>query len=112
MRPGGESDPVYIRHMLECIERVESYTAEGSNAFRNSTLIQDAVVRNLQIMAESSQRLSDTTKSQVNDIPWRAIAGFRNMVVHGYMGLDLELIWTVVDQDLPPLKAALQRLAV
>lgn len=112
MKPSEDADRVYVRHMLECIERVQSYTIGGHEAFRSSQLIQDAVVRNLQIMAESSQRLSDATKSHLAEIPWRAIAGFRNMLVHGYMGLDLDVIWNVVTQDLPPLKNALQRLDV
>ena len=70
--------------------------------------LQDAVVRNLQIMAESSQRLSDEEKSKHPAIPWRDIAGFRNILVHDYLGLDLDIIWSVVEQDLPSLRDALK----
>lgn len=82
MKPSPESDRVYLAHMLECIARVQSYTAGGGLQFRSSQLIQDAVVRNLQVMAESSQRLSAAAKANASDIPWRSISGFRNLVVH------------------------------
>lgn len=55
MKSGNESNQVYIVHMLECIERVKTYTDGGESVFRQSQLIQDAVIRNLQVMAESSQ---------------------------------------------------------
>jgi uncharacterized protein with HEPN domain len=69
--------------------------------------VQDAVVRNLQVLAESSQRLSDPVKSAEPSVPWRALSGFRNILVHGYLGVDLELVWRVVEKDLPPLRDAL-----
>lgn len=112
MKASPEADRVYLVHMLDCIERVLAYTAAGEQDFRNSHLIQDAVIRNLQVMAESSQRLSDDAKSRTPTIPWRSIAGFRNSVVHDYLGLDLDVIWNVVSRDLPPLKAALLELKV
>jgi uncharacterized protein with HEPN domain len=73
-------------------------------------MIQDAVIRNLQTMAESSQRLSEATKSSVPDVDWRAISGFRNILVHDYLGVDPNVVWAVVEYDLPNLKAALIRL--
>jgi uncharacterized protein with HEPN domain len=65
------------------------------------------VVRNLQTLSESSQRLSDEVKNTQSHIDWRAITGFRNVLVHDYMGLDLETIWLVIENDLPALKVAL-----
>ena len=70
-------------------------------------LVQDAVLRNLQIMAESSQRMSDDLKAQHPMIPWREIAGFRNILVHDYLGGDCDAVWSVVEQDLPELKKVL-----
>lgn len=107
MKSGVDADRVYIAHMLECIDRVLTYTETGEASFRQSHLIQDAVIRNLQVMAESSQRLSESTKAKSPDTPWRAISGFRNMVVHDYLGLDLDVIWGVVSKELPPLQKAL-----
>lgn len=111
MKSGAKPDEVYLAHMLECIERVQTYCAQGEVAFRASRLIQDATLRNLQTMAESSQRLSDTTKAMVPTVPWRAIAGFRNIIVHDYLGLDVDVIWRVVADDLPPLKLGLLQVA-
>jgi uncharacterized protein with HEPN domain len=96
--------------MLDCIARVEEYTQLQRSRFFSSRLIQDGVIRNLQVLAESSQRLSEEAKSAEAQIPWRAIAGFRNILVHEYLGLDMETIWNVVEKELPPLRAALERL--
>ena len=96
--------------MRECIFRVENYTSEGRNAFSRSNLIQDAVIRNLQTLAESSQRLSEAAKESEPDLPWRGISGFRNILVHGYLGLDLSVIWAVVESELPPLRLAVERM--
>ncbi len=102
-----ERDQIYVEHMLECIERVERFAYHDRNTFMRSDLVQDAVVRNLQTLSESSQRLSDEVKNTQSHIDWRAITGFRNILVHDYMGLDLETIWLVIENDLPALKDAL-----
>jgi uncharacterized protein with HEPN domain len=73
-------------------------------------LIQDAVIRNLQTMAESSQRLGDASKAQAPEVPWRAISGFRNILVHDYLGVDPDVVWQVVVADLPGLRDGLLRL--
>lgn len=96
--------------MLECIKRIREYSADDESAFRNSRLVQDAVVRNLQMMAESSQRLTDELKSSESSIPWRAISGFRNVLVHDYLSIDMDIIWQVIARELPPLQAALERI--
>ncbi len=69
------------------------------------------MIRNLQTLAESSQRLSDELKATEAQIPWRELAGFRNVIVHGYLGVDLGAVWLVVEQDLPALSDALARMA-
>jgi uncharacterized protein with HEPN domain len=76
-----ERDLVYVEHMLECIERVERFIGQGRNQFMQSDLVQDAVVRNLQTLAESGQRLSEEVKNTQTGVDWRAIAGFRNVLV-------------------------------
>jgi uncharacterized protein with HEPN domain len=96
--------------MGECIERIREYTAGDRSRFEASRLVQDAVIRNLQTLTESSQRLSDNIKATEPQVPWRELAGFRNVIVHGYLGIDLAAVWLVVDQDLPPLAAALARI--
>ena len=110
MKLGPDSDLVYLTHMIECINRVFEYCEGGESSFRQSHLIQDAVIRNLQTMAESSQRLSESTKAIASDVPWRAISGFRNIIVHDYLGVDLDMVWQVVSSDLPLLQAALLKI--
>jgi uncharacterized protein with HEPN domain len=80
--------------------------------FEGSRLVQDAVVRNLQTLTESSQRLSKALKASEPQVPWRDLAGFRNILVHGYLGIDLQAVWSVIEQDLPALTVALQRMAL
>ncbi len=110
MTPSRQGDPVLLAHMLECIERIREYTNFDRSLFEGSRLIQDAVVRNLQTLTETSQRLSDTIKATEPQTPWRELAGFRNVIVHGYLSLDLLAVWLVVEQDLPALTLALNRM--
>jgi len=105
-----ERDQVYVAHMLDCIERIFEYCKGDEAAFRSSRLVQDAVIRNLQTMAESAQRLGDDSKALAPELPWRAISGFRNVVVHDYLGLDLDAIWLVVANNLSSLKIGLEQI--
>ena len=73
-------------------------------------MIQDAVIRNLQVMAESTQRLSDELKAAHPEIQWHGIAGFRNLLVHDYFGVDLRVVWQIVAKDVPELKASVLRM--
>jgi len=99
-----KDDGLYLVHIHECIQRIEEYVREGREAFMGSTLIQDAVIRNLQVMAESTQRLSDAFQQKHSKVNWRAIAGFRNVLVHDYLGVDKDRVWQIVERDLPALK--------
>ncbi|PSN12933.1 hypothetical protein C7271_23040 [filamentous cyanobacterium CCP5] len=104
-------DQVYLNHILECVSLIQDYTHNGKANFMESALIQDAVLRRLQIMAESTQRLSDNAKVKAPEVDWRALSGFRNVLVHDYLGgIDLERIWNAVELDLPGLAAAAQKL--
>ena len=96
--------------MGKCIERIREYAAGDRSRFELSRLVQDAVIRNLQTLTESSQRLSEDIKATEPQVPWRELGGFRNVIVHGYLGIDLAAVWLVVDQDLPPLASALARM--
>ena len=108
MRSASETDAVLLAHIRQCLGRIEEYTEEGRDTFFESTLVQDAVVRNLQTLAESTQRLSDEIKATRPEVPWLEIAGFRNVVVHEYLAVDLETVWSVVEMDLSPLCEAIE----
>lgn len=103
-----KDDRVYLQHVLECIRRIEEDTSEGREQFLAKHTLQDAVLRNLQTMAESTQRLSEALKAEYPEVEWRSIAAFRNVLVHGYLGIDIELIWTATQRDVPDLKRVVQ----
>ena len=102
-----KDDSVYLQHILECIHRVEGDTSKGKKHFLGSTTHQDAVLRNLQAMSESTQRVSDSAKALRPNVEWEKIAAFRNVLVHNYLGIDLEQIWSIVNDDVPTLKQAI-----
>ena len=68
-------------------------------------------MRNLQTLAESTQRLTGTLKATEPAVPWGAIVGFRNILTHNYLGIDLDAIWSVIETDLPQLKSAIERMS-
>jgi len=104
-------DRVYLEHIAECIRRIEENTADGKEAFAASRTLQDAVLRNLQTMAEATQRLSQGARNLRPDIEWDRLSAFRNILVHNYLGIDLERVWQIVTQDVPALKAAVQEIS-
>jgi uncharacterized protein with HEPN domain len=101
-----KDDAVYLHHILDCIRRIEEDVEEGRERFMASHTLQDAVIRNLQTMSESTQRLSDDLKEAHPEIEWYRIAAFRNVLVHDYLGIDLDRIWEITQRDVPELKQA------
>ena len=88
-----KDDNLYKIHIRESIEKIEQYISGlGSEQFLNSPLIQDAVLRNLQVLSESSQRLSDEFKNNHSQIEWFKISGLRNVLVHDYLGIDMVIV--------------------
>jgi uncharacterized protein with HEPN domain len=105
-----KDDSVYLKHILECIRRIEEDTRDGRERFLRTHTLQDAVLRNLQILSESAQRLSDGSKVKHPEIEWKRIAAFRNFLVHDYLGVDMERIWQIVQRDVPALKRVVSEL--
>ena len=75
----------------------------GEEAFLADRMRQDAIIRKLEIVGEAVKRLSDATRAQRPEIPWKQIAGMRDRLMHAYFGVDLGLVWRVVERDLPAL---------
>ncbi len=101
-----KDDRVYLDHILEAVARIRVNAQEGKDAFLASHMLQDATLRNLQTMTEATQRLSPERKAARPEIPWRELVAFRNILVHQYLGIDLELVWQVIERDLPALDSA------
>lgn len=99
-----KDDIFYLRDILERINRIENYTATGKEEFLKSLLIQDGVIRSFEVIGEAVKLIYQEIKQQYKQIPWRKIAGFRDVLIHDYMRVDLEEVWNVIESNLPILK--------
>lgn len=107
MKPGTDADLVLLRHMLECLDHIDADTGRDRSVFFGSRIVRDAVLRKLQLLTESSQRLSAAIKETEPGIPWRQLSGTRNILVHAYLGgIDEQAVWETITRDLPPLRDA------
>lgn len=106
-----KDDRVYLRHIIECLDAVRAYVAQGRDGLFSERKTQKATLRELQEIAEPTQRLSPAAKARHPEIPWSDIAGFRNVLVHDYLGVNLKHVWDIVERDLPPLRAAVEAMA-
>lgn len=106
--------PDYLGHILRAIERIDRYTADMDEVgFLNSELVQDAVIRNIEIIGEASnnvQRVAPRFAALHDNIPWLVMYTMRNRVSHGYDKVDMEIVWKTVQSDLPGLCAQIQNL--
>ncbi len=100
-------DRVYIRDILDRIDRILEFTVGGQDTFLESTLIQDAVLRNFEVIGEAVKRVSDDLRAKHPDIVWRKIAGFRDVLIHRYDDILLEEVWAVIEKDLSDLRTKL-----
>jgi uncharacterized protein with HEPN domain len=101
-------DRLYLSNIKECIERIESYTLDGKETFLQTIIIQDAVIRNFEIIGEATKRLSTELKAAYQDVPWQQVAGFRDVLIHDYLKVNLNRVWGVIEQNLPELKAIVE----
>lgn len=103
-------DSVYLNHIRDSISRVASYLDGIDEAeFLRTPLIQDAVMRQIQLIGEAANRLSAEFAAATETIPWKDITGMRHKLVHDYMGVDLEAEWETAVRDLPALQVELDR---
>jgi uncharacterized protein with HEPN domain len=103
-----KSQRAYVEHVIECIRRIVEDSAPGRESVFASRTLQDAIVRNLQVLCESTQRVDETHKQRHPEIDWPSISGMRNVLVHDYFQVDFETVWLVVTRDLPPLETAMR----
>lgn len=100
-------DQTYIKQILDAIEKINDYTTDGKDEYLKSSMIQDAVIRNIEIIGEITKRVSPDFKSYHNEVPWRQMAGIRDVLIHDYDSIDLEIVWNVVAIELPKIKEIL-----
>lgn len=98
------SQRAYLLHALDAIDLVIEYTQDGHDAFLADRKTQDAVIRNTEVLGQAVKGLSEDTRAHDGSIPWRQIAGMRDKLIHEYFGVDLALVWDVVERELPTLR--------
>jgi uncharacterized protein with HEPN domain len=104
-------ETVYLRHILDAITRIEEYLRDvGEETFYEQYLIQDGVIRQLEIIGEAVRHVSEALRQEYPNIPWQDIAGTRDKLIHDYFGVDLEKVWLMVCEDIPVLKAQVQKI--
>ncbi len=101
-----------LRDILEAIERIERYASRGRDTFLRDELVQTWVIRHLQIIGEAARAVPDDIRAAAPGLPWPKITGMRHILVHDYFGIDVDLVWAVVEHELEPLRDQVQRLLV
>lgn len=108
MKP--DRDQLHLAHILEAGDAILDYTGGGHDAFVGSRMVRDAVVRNLEVIGEAAKRLSEAVRAANPEVPWRRIAGLRDIIIHQYDSVDYEELWRVVEDELPPFLEAVRRI--
>ena len=105
-----ERDRLFLGHVLEAIAAITSFTAEGRGYFISDLKTQSAVVRQIEIIGEAVKNLSAELVASETAVPWRLIAGTRDRLIHGYFKVDLDAVWSMIEQDLPSLRDNTRRI--
>jgi uncharacterized protein with HEPN domain len=106
-----KTDELFLKHMIESIEAIFEYTKhETEQTFKTKRIVQSASLRELEIIGEAVKNLSEKTKEQHKQIPWKIIAATRDKITHHYFGIDTTIIWNIIKKELPNLKKEIQNI--
>ena len=107
-----KDDSIYVEHILVSLGKIESYTQNhNEDSFLKSDITQDAVIRQLEIIGEATKKISAEFKQKNSTIPWSDMAGMRDKLIHDYIDVDLWIVWTTVEKDVPELIQLIQKLS-
>ena len=106
-----KDDLAYVEHILDCIRKIKEFS-EGLSfkEFSSNELVQDAIIRNIEIIGEASKKISSNTKQIYYEIPWKEIAGMRDKLIHDYLGVDVEVVWRTIKEDIPSLEIQIKEI--
>ena len=105
------NDRVYLEHILQSISKIEDFTNSISKVdFENNVMIQDAVIRNIEIIGEATKKISKPFAQSHPEIPWSAMAGMRDKLIHDYLDVDIDVLWKTIELDLPLLKEMISKI--
>ncbi|MQA91062.1 MAG: DUF86 domain-containing protein [Gemmatimonas sp.] len=104
------SDAIFVLHILDAADKIAAYVKDLSeDAFRERSMVHDAVIRQIEIIGEATKNLSPEFRASHSAIPWGDMAGMRDKLIHGYMGVDLQAVWDTARDDVPALSSYLRR---
>jgi uncharacterized protein with HEPN domain len=104
-----KDDRLYLHHMLERCHRITRFVGPGRGAFMASEELQDAVIRNVEVIGEAAKRVSAEARGRLAVLDWKAICGMRDVLIHDYIGVDLDEVWNVASSRIPELQALLEQ---
>ncbi|MDZ7633534.1 MAG: DUF86 domain-containing protein [Bacteroidales bacterium] len=106
-----KDDLAYVEHILDCIRKIKVFS-EGISfrEFSSNELVQDAIIRNIEIIGEASKKISSDTKQIYFEIPWKEISGMRDKLIHDYLGVDVEVVWRTIKEDIPILESQIREI--
>ncbi len=100
-----KEDSLYLEHILNCINRIVSYSEEFTQeAFGADFLVQDACIRQLEVLGEATKHISFELRDSYPEIPWKQMAGMRDVLIHDYLNVDLNIVWKTVSESIPALQ--------
>ena len=108
-----KDDLAYVYHILDCIRKIKDYSIGLSiKEFQSNELVQDAIIRNIEIIGEASKKISTDTKQIYYKIPWKEISGMRDKLIHDYLGVDPLVVWKTIKEDIPTLERLISEIDI
>jgi len=106
-----KNDLAYIDHILDCIRKIRHFSKGlDIKKFSEDELVQDAILRNIEVIGEAAKKISADTKKTYYEIPWKEITGMRDKLIHDYLGVDNQVVWETIKKDIPELRRLLKEI--